>query len=253
MPPKPGLMRDSAPGAGASGPAFFHTAHSPTLQPQPRVHNENYWIASVLFVAFLALVVLRVFDRRRLNQVLNAFLRYSSVNLLYREEYAITNRTSLLLLLNFFVVTPLFIYQVLPYFGVHSERLPGPALFGLLAGGMAAIYFVKLIMIRFLGFIFDVSDAAGEYAFNVLLFNKTLGLLLFPVTVLLAFAVQLPPVYLVWTGLGLWSLVLVYRMLRLSIIGISEASVSVMYLFLYLCTLEILPFVVIIKVFVSRI
>jgi hypothetical protein len=42
---------------------------------------------------------------------------------------------------------------------------------------------------------------------------------------------------------------LAYRVLRLIQIGFSATGASIFYLFLYLCTLEILPFIVLIKLF----
>lgn len=230
---------------------FYSTGHT-VLAPQPRHENLQFWIPGVLFMAFLLIVLLRVFDARRLRQLFGAFLRMSSVSQFYREEYALTNRVSFFLLLNYLLCGALFIYQVLVYFTGGAASGGGIILFGLLAGGLALSYTVKVAAVRLLGGIFEVQDAAAEYTYNVLLFNKMLGLILFPVAVLLAFAVQLRPEWLVFLGLGFWSIALVYRILRGVLIGLSTGGVSVVNLFLYLCTLELLPFVVITKVFVSR-
>lgn len=71
--------------------------------------------------------------------------------------------------------------------------------------------------------------------------------MLFPVVIALAFAVQLDAQWLVVTGLCLWGIMLIYRILRGVLIGISTGGVSIFNLFIYLCTLEILPFVLITK------
>jgi hypothetical protein len=42
-------------------------------------------------------------------------------------------------------------------------------------------------------------------------------------------------------------------LLRLVLVGLSTPGVSFFYIILYLCTLEILPLVVVIKVFVGKI
>jgi hypothetical protein len=219
------------------------------FHPRPVVTaNANWWIAAALFACFTMLVILRVFDHRRLLQLLNAVLRQSSVSLLYREEYALTGRVSILLLLNYLIVLPLFVWQTCRHLGIQVDGFSG---FGLIVLGITAAYFVKILSTRVLGSIFEMKDAAAEYTYNILLFNKTTGLVLFPVVLLMAYAHQVPHQYLVWGGLGILSIMLIYRLLRALLIGISSSSVSFFYIILYLCTLEILPFIVIIKIFVG--
>lgn len=236
-----------------TSPAFLLQAFTadwgrPTgFEPEPVVLIEGQiWLSVVLFVAFAVLVVLRVFDGRRMTQLAGGFFRASSVGMLYREDNALTGRASVLLLLNFLIVTPLFLWQVMGFFGA----LRGDLLqYGLLALLLAVIYLIKLMITSLLGVIFDHREAATEYNYNILLFNKTLGLLLFPVTVMLAYSRDVPPVWLIGFGLCAWGIILVYRLFRGVLIGLSVSGVSLYHIILYLCTLEILPFVVILKQF----
>jgi hypothetical protein len=211
--------------------------------------NANWWVAGVLFTCFTMLVILRVFDHRRLLQLFNGMLRQSSVSLLYREEYALTGRVSILLLINYLLVVPLFIWQVCQYMQLEVEGLAG---FGLTMLAFAVAYFVKIVTTRILGLIFEMREAAAEYSYNILLFNKTTGLVLFPLVLLIAYAHQVPPHILIYTGLLILLIMLIYRLLRLILIGLSASNVSFFYIILYLCTLEILPFIVIIKLFVGK-
>jgi len=232
-------------------PGEFYAVQEPVLQPRPRMESLHFWIPVVLFASFLLIVILRVFDTRRFRQLLLGAIRMSAVSIFYREEYALTNRVSALLLLNFLLTGGLFIYQVMVHLSGGVLPMNELLLFGLLAAGLLAAYTLKVFSVRLLGRVFELQEAAAEYSYNVLLLNKLVGLLLFPVTVLLAFAVQLPSEWLVYGGLSLWGIALFYRMLRGVLIGLSTAGVSPVNLFLYLCTLEILPFVLISKVFVG--
>jgi hypothetical protein len=220
-----------------------------SFHPEPLADLAgSSWVSLFLFGAFAALVVLRVFDGRRLSQLAGGFFRASSVTMLYREENVLTGRASLLLIINFLLVTPLFVWQAIGYFNLPQEGLPQ---YGFLALAFVLLYLLKTAVTRFMGFVFDKKEAALEYIYNILLFNKTLGLLLFPVTVLLAFAREIPPGWLVFSGLGLWGIILVYRLFRGILIGLSTSGFSLVYIFLYLCTLEILPFFVILKQFAA--
>lgn len=194
------------------------------------------------------IVILRVFDFRRLVALVQGFARASSVAVMYREESALSSRVSFFLIVNFLMMSSLFIWQTL---GVLLGHYPVPVDILWIGVTILAMYIVKILGVRLLGFIFEMKDAAQEYVYNIVLFNKTVGLILFPVTLCLAYARQLPPQWLVIGGLVSWAIVLVYRFVRLSWIGLSGKGVSFLYIILYLCTLEILPFVVIIKVLIG--
>lgn len=217
----------------------------PKLAPVP---IGGTWIHALMFVSFTMLVLLRVFDFRRLVLLVQGFVRASSVAQTYREESALTSRVSIFLLLNFLLMGALFIWQTC---GVIFPNHPDPSLVLWIALAILIAYIVKIIGVRILGFIFEMREAAQEYMYNIVLFNKIVGLILFPVTLCLAYARQLPPMWLVVIGLSIWGLALVYRFVRLSWIGLSVRGVSFSYIILYLCTLEILPLIVIIKVLIQ--
>jgi hypothetical protein len=74
-----------------------------------------------------------------------------------------------------------------------------------------------------------------------------------PVVVGLAFVKQLPTHLFIYTGAGIFVSFLCIRLLRGAIIGFNSIRISKFYLFLYLCTLEILPFVIMVKLFMLKI
>lgn len=233
----------------ASGAEIHGNPFPKTFNPLPLATSEgNWWGAAILFFSFTLIVILRVFDYRKLALLFNGFFRASSVSVMYREEYSLTSRISVLLLVNYLLVFPLFIWQVMGHFGAVREGLTG---FTMISVIILCVYLVKIIATKILGNIFEVKEASSEYVYNILLFNKTIGLILFPVCLLLAYARQIPPEILIWTGIVSWCLILVYRLLRVILIGFANSSVSFFYIILYLCTLEIIPFIVILKVFVG--
>jgi hypothetical protein len=209
-------------------------------------HASDWWILLVLLISFTIIVILHVFDQRRFMQLMGALIRQSSVTILYREESMLTGRVSLLLIINYLLVISLFGLQMVSYFGLSVSGIGD---FGIITLLVLLTYAVKIISIRFLGMIFQTKEAAMEYVYNVLLFNKMTGVFLFPVALLIAFAWQIPPIMLVWTGIVSISIGLLYRTLRLILIGFNTPAVSFFYIIIYLCTLELLPFVIMIKIF----
>ena len=111
-----------------------------------------------------------------------------------------------------------------------------------------AVYFgLKWVLIRFMGYVFDSKDAAQAFSTDYFVIIALFGLMLLPV----AFArINMPEVPdLVWDILlsimGVLVLITLFiKLLQIFYTGIS----SLFYIFLYLCTSEILPLFVAAKV-----
>jgi hypothetical protein len=61
------------------------------------------------------------------------------------------------------------------------------------------------------------------------------------------------PEVFIYSGGSVFVLLLLIRVLRGVLIGFNSIRVSKFYLFLYLCTLEILPFVIMAKLFMQNV
>lgn len=226
------------------------------LQPsgnKPDIHLTpyDYSLAALLFVAFILFAWLYVNNRKRLNQIIRAFYvgRYASQ--LSRDEVTFGNRVSIFLSVLFIIIFTVFLNQVNAYFGFYDVPR-GPLPYIKTGTALILIYGIKILLIRLLGVVFLRKKEASEYLLALMLFGCTLGLFLMPVVIGLAFARQADPRLFIITGLGLTLSFLLIRTVREVVIGLNSARVSGFYLFLYLCTLEILPFVVLVKLFMLR-
>jgi hypothetical protein len=95
-----------------------------------------------------------------------------------------------------------------------------------------------------IGFISEGTREFSEIQFNLTNFYRVLGLLLFPIVALLGFLPMDNPQYLAFAGISLMVFFYLLFLLRSGKILLRN-RVSIQYLFLYLCTLEILPLVLI--------
>lgn len=224
-----------------------------TLEPQLRPRSNDMWLFALLFTAYTIYVSLRVVYSKRFRQEMRAFFTSRTVNQMMREEYALSNRVSIGLSLLFILLFSLFLYQVFDYYGYFNiESYPPVRFYFAIVGFVVVLFALKLLLVRILGVVFRMEGAVNEYIFNIFLHHKALGLFLFPVTIALAFVKDISPPHLIVAGWCIIALVLVYRTLRTILGGVQAAGISKYYLFLYLCTLEILPLIVILKVFISQ-
>lgn len=230
---------------------------STLLEPQnkePQIHltHYDYTVSLILFFSYVLFVWLYATNRKRLNQVIKAFYISRFANQLAREEISFGNRVSLFLSSLFVITVTLFAFQINKYYGLLDLGSDTMA-FLVIAVALTSAYLLKIITTRFFGYVFKTQREAGEYTTSIFLFGNTLGLFMMPVVICLAFAKQVNPLVFIYTGLVIMATFLCARLVRGLIIGINSVRVSRFYLFLYLCTLEILPFVILVKIFMEKV
>jgi hypothetical protein len=132
------------------------------------------------------------------------------------------------------------------YYGVtfpFSETINS---FVLIVPALLLLYPVKSLLMQLVGWIFNDSEKITEYIFNIFLLNKVLGLSLVPIVVMAAY-LSFGQQVLLYVGVVLVVVFYVYRLFRGYFIGRATANLSRFYILLYLCTLEILPLVIVAK------
>ena len=108
-------------------------------------------------------------------------------------------------------------------------------------------FLLKLILIKLLGFFFKVKDLAKLAIFFSLLFDKTLGFVLFPlVVVIYFFSVDISSTVLM-ISLGLFIILFMLKLFWLWKIGTNSFGLPQVYIFLYLCSIEIFPLLLLVK------
>lgn len=112
---------------------------------------------------------------------------------------------------------------------------------------LSALFVLRYIVLKWIGRLFLADDLVHEYLFHTNSICVLLGAVLLPVVIVLPF---LPAAFLIGLSYAIGTLFLlafVVLVLRLFVV-IMGKNISFFYLFLYLCTLEILPVLVIFKI-----
>jgi hypothetical protein len=104
---------------------------------------------------------------------------------------------------------------------------------------------LKSSLVYLLGYVFNNKDSARAYQLNTLLFNHITGIFLLPITII---AFYWDSIVILNAGIIIVLLVTLYGLYRGILTGLSDKNYNLFYLFLYLCTLEILPLLLIYKV-----
>jgi hypothetical protein len=113
--------------------------------------------------------------------------------------------------------------------------------------GFTGLYLFKFLFLWFTGWLFSQREAIGNYSFIVFLTNKAMGVFLIPAILLLAFSPLSVQDFAYNSALIIISILFVYRYLISFSIVRASLKVSAFHFFLYLCTCEVLPMLVLYK------
>jgi hypothetical protein len=220
-----------------------------------QLHKTNYdfFVGGLLLIVYALFVWLYVSNRKKLNQLIQAFYLNRAGDQLSKEDLAIGNRVAVFLSLFFIVTSSLFGLHLLSYYNTSTFFHYNTAVSALLIALIVVFaYTFKFLTIRILGNIFNVQKEAAEYGMLVFLFCNTLGLFMLPVVFGLSFMKQINPQFFIYTGITLIVVFIIIRTLRGLFIGMNSSRISKIYLFVYLCTLELLPFIILVKLFLLK-
>lgn len=207
------------------------------------------WFTLVLLLIVIGLTWIRVFYYKIFKQLFAAFFSNLVSNQVVRDENILVQRASILLSFIFYLTASLFIYQVSIYFNWNYPVLgSGFTRFMIITLLVAFVYSFKMVLLKGLGEVFGVDKPIATYIFNIFLINNILGLLLIPVVISIAYVVTGSVGWVMYSGLALVIIAFIYRFMRAIRIWMGMQGVPFFYLFLYFCTLEIAPLILMIKI-----
>jgi len=190
-------------------------------------------ISVLLTISFLLIAVLRASYWKHTKLLFMGVFAQRYANQYLREENAFTERvnfiTFLLMAINFSLIGLKFIPQ--------TSLLE----VAFLIGGVMLFFILKIGIMLFFGKIFMVQDVAKLGVFFSFLFDRALGIFLFPLVVMLYFfAFEITITLFVVISI-VCALLLLLKLFWLWKIGTKSFGFSQVYIFLYLCALEISP------------
>lgn len=215
-------------------------------------HTENIWQFSLLLTCIIILALVRGLYTNRMSLFSEAVLIPRHMKQIMREESFLIHPFSLLLFFNTIVIYSLIAYKSMEYFNWVKSSESGFKLYVILFISVFVLLFTKVIVLKLMEFLTDTDQGQKENRYSWLLYHQFVGLLLILPTGVLLFGKETlvyPMLLLVYFLIIIF---LVFRIGKAIFLAIGN-NVYVLHLFLYLCALEIIPLIVLIKVLVNQI
>lgn len=238
--------------ASADGPFFFpgkmkmerfitsgHTPKSMIWSERRLFKDAVTWQGVFMLLVFMLLVFSRVYYPRRFTQLFKGAFSNTAFMQLIREWYPWKNFLSYLFLLSYAFVLTLVVQLLMLDLGI-SDLLSISEFydFAILSGLVLFIIAGKYVTILFVSWLFNRLNAGFRYFSNQIVFSFIHTVAVFPFLLILVFSPSDWTLIVVLVVLILLQLV---RVVRSFIIGLNERGFHLLYLFLYLCALEIVP------------
>ena len=214
-----------------------------TGQPVPK---GSLWVPGVVAVLLLIFAVLKVSFAKQLQAIVQSFFSNRVLNNLSKEDNLFSSWPFLLLFVQFGFTIGMFFYLVSQYYHIS---FPGNGFQAYLSISVAilVLYAFKILLLRLLGYVFNIQKPVNEYIIILYLSYFNLSLLFIPLVIAFALAPLKYAGYYIGVSFILLGVIFVFQFIRAGLNILSHNRFPKVYLFLYFCALEICPILILIK------
>jgi hypothetical protein len=110
---------------------------------------------------------------------------------------------------------------------------------------------IKVLVERLIGSLFEIDKLIDQYIFQKISFKNYLGLILLPVNALFLYSFQ-PSLPIIYTIIILFFIINIIGLVSTFKTNQSLIKNNLFYFILYLCALEIAPYIILYKVFIAK-
>lgn len=210
----------------------------------------NDWVLGVVLILWAVFASVRSLFLEYLGQLMISLVNFHIASRLFLQSGYKTVSGSARVDFISYCIVPLAVFQMADF---YNATIPGfhPAItFLALVLAVNGIFFLRLLFFKIVGSVVMVKEETREVVFNIKLYYKAQGLFLLPFVTIFA-TVKIAEELSLWIMAGVILLMYILSVFRTIYVGIRK-EISIFYLILYLCTLEILPLLLIFKLLVKN-
>ncbi len=204
-----------------------------------------FWMILAMMI-FLALLI--TLYRSLIVKIYRAFSNENILKLLQREQSGIVYIPYLFLYILFLMSTGIFSFQIAHYKGFISFEFKN-LIYCII--GVASFFILKYLLLGILHLIFPISKEVKQYSFTITIFSIILGIILIPFNVFIAFAQSEMTKFGIICAIVAIACVYLFRILRGIFIASKFLAFHKFHFFMYICTVEIAPMVILVKLLMN--
>ena len=229
-------------------PSLFSTHLYPpgtTIQPRELIAFRPDWMTGILLLCLVLIAWTHVFYHHRIRQLFQVPLSKRFMNQLIRDGNLLNERVSLSFGFVYLLTGSLLLYEINDRFGEHTWLgLQGFSLYLLFMAGLTGYWMIKIGLVSFLGKVFKTRDISYQFLLNLFVFCFISGTAFLLCLIFILYMKTNLPLHV---GIVAAAALFLFRVVRGFFIGAGLRKFSYLFLFVYLCSLEILPVFILVK------
>jgi hypothetical protein len=208
------------------------------------------WYFILILLILVGIAWLRIVYGKFLNLVFVSAFSFQTAAKTYKEQSVVQRRFGLGLDFLYLISGSLFLFLLNNYLKPGVFQSDGIFIVFQAFTFLFCLILLRIIVMRITAFVFERNELFKGFLYHFFIYNKVIGLILLPFLVAIPYTSGSLQQGLIYSGVSLVIVVYIIRLFR-AIVYVIKNVVLFFYLILYLCTLEILPLVVVIKVLLS--
>ena len=208
--------------------------------------TSNELLTVLLVIGLIFIAVAKLIAPRRFDDFI-IVLGNSKYLKIYIKDQKFFDKFDAVLFINLIISSAIFGFIIYKLTSIGISEPSINFMFKLILG-IGLFILIKVLIERLVGSLFEIDKIIDNYLFQKITYKNYLGILLLPINALLLYSVN-PSLTIVY--------IIVALLLTVNIVGIfttfkahqSLLKANMFYFILYLCALEIAPYIILYKVF----
>jgi hypothetical protein len=217
--------------------------------PTPPTHDlRPDWLLALIIGSLVLIAWLKLFYDKFLDQIMQSVTNYQLSVKLLRDQNIFSKRVAFVLNLNLVFMGGAFIYLLFGYYNLRPLPLNDFLSYLCYSGCLMMLLMARYAVLHITGYLFDKHHVFREYLHQIFLIYKSMGIYLIILVIGLAYIREEWRILFIYLGMALISVAYLLRFFK-GVRILMNKDVLIFYLILYLCTLEILPFLILYRFF----
>jgi len=211
--------------------------------------RQPVWLFLIFLFQLMLIAYLRLSFSKMLDDMFKAVMNLNIASQLYREQQQTTTVSAILFNVIFILSGGIFLFLINQHFGWMSDNSIVSMLFFLWA--VIVLYSLRYGIFKFVALVFPFGNELEQYNFNFFLVQKFMGLALVLFNLMIAYAPEEMTTPLIIAALIIVVLLIIGRTIKGLAIARNLMTHYPFHFFVYICTLEIAPLCILVKVVVD--
>lgn len=208
------------------------------------------WYFLLIVALIISLAWIKIIFEKHIINFLSSSINYQVSLKVFNDAGIVRKRLGYILNSIYLISVGMYMFALSGYFRIAPYKLSGIYLLLFYIGILLGLAAIRLIIAGVTSIFFDRVKLFSEYIHHYYLYSKVLGLVILPFILLIPYTEGFLQQLSVYLSFMVVISVFISRIIRISSFIIKNV-VLYFYLFLYLCVLEFMPILIIIRLMMS--